>query len=232
MLISNLTRLPRHTSGHLLSALTVQRFPYLERTPGRHPFPFSAKMQNEATRLTRDLSPDRPSRSILRTDWAVLTFDHVAAALCIFLKFISYYVNYLTLSRDQSPCFYAFHVMLSEIATRAVLFLWCEITLSYEAAILKRVSEINSSEASDEAKKTARKANRKATAVPDIFQISLELTDQLSANTTPFSKAGYRTSLAFGASAAIVCLPFILQLRSKSLISKVSADRRRKEQEM
>lgn len=159
------------------------------------------------------------------------TLDLISAALCAVLKLFSYWLRHLLTFYQPSQTSFILVLVLCELTNRAVPVFWCEIKLSFEAAVFNKAHAVFADpEDSNVAKKAATKANRKASSIPDTLQAFLEVSiDQSITSFTVFLKAGCSWPIAFGASVAMLCFPFVLQLRSKGLVSEVSACRRQKE---
>ncbi|KAH8743614.1 hypothetical protein F5883DRAFT_592306 [Diaporthe sp. PMI_573] len=188
---------------------------------------FQAKMPDEWTSLL-EKGPMGPST---RRDASqgLFSSDLAYAALCATFKLLSYclkYIAYFYPSGQQSTVF----PVLSEVSNCVVQLSWAEIVLSFDAAVFKAFNAVTAApEQPDESKKAASRANRKATAIPDALQASLGLLDQSITTFLAFSKAGCSWLFACGASILTLCLPLVLQLKSKKLVSDVSVYRRQKE---
>lgn len=207
---------------------SAARFVHLFSRPW---FPLLTAMPDETTTLLQSGPTLQTSRGSYR---AVFVPELLAAFSCMILKVLSYSFKYFILFHNLGCVSLVVMLVLSEAIDRAVSFFWCEVSLSFEAAVFARANVIlNNPGHSDKLKELAFKANRKSISIPDACQRSLELAiDQGLASFMAFSKAGCGWPLACGASTAMLSLVFILQLGSKKLVSQVSASRRQKENNM
>lgn len=160
-----------------------------------------------------------------------LLYDILASALCMALKLTFYCFKYLVLFRELRHTLLVLLLVLGEAANCAVSIFWCEVVLCFEAAVFKQVTYIlEDPEASDKLKSLAVKANRKSASIADSLQALLEIgIGQQLTSFMAFSKVGCGWASALGASMAMSIFAIILQSGSGSLVSQLSADRRRKE---
>lgn len=186
-------------------------------------------MPNELTRLLKVAS-----RGPRTTCAALFTPDLACTALCAIFKVFSYWLKYFILFHPQSQVSFIFVLILCEILDSVVSVLWLEIALSFEAAVFKGAhAAFIDPKQSNETKKAATKANRKGASIPNAIRASLELVvDQSMISFAAFSKAGCSPLFACGASAAMLCFPLVLQLRSIRFMAQVSAYQRQKESDV
>lgn len=171
------------------------------------------------------------AQQLVGTSRAAIAHELAATTLCALLRIFCHFCKFFILFRALDHFSLLSLLLLGEAANRTVPFLWCEIGLSFEAAVFERALSIIGLEGSDKWKRdTAAKANRKAVALSSVFQNILDLViDQYAAVLLAFLKAGCSVLVSCTASVAMLVLPGLLQLRRRSIVSEVSKHRRLKE---
>jgi hypothetical protein len=150
-------------------------------------------------------------------------------------RILSYWFQWIAAFHSSTKAISVLFIVLCGICNCLVSYLWNDVCVSFEAALFKKAHKLITSRQSDNAMNAATKANRKATAIPDALEACLGLLiDQTLSSFIVFLKAGCAWPISCGSSAALLCLPLVLQLvtKTKELVSKVAAHRRRKETEL